>query len=275
MLDLYSRWRSKFDRSELDEEDLFAFDCDQTLISGDIGEATLRRAVERRWVISHDEWWSHLSQGVSSVDEVNRWRFHYENEAQTKLTHPSKELSNELWEAYIKLCEIDVSSAYIYAARLAFQKSSVELSLLAQDALIHDPKVSLRPQMKAFTTELNRNGGVWVVSSSHIDIVRVIAYHYGIDTRQVIGIDFERDSRSQVYTDRLITPAPISDKKVDALALYTRQIPALMVGDSRHDLPMMSYCETSIFIDHHSNAKLTESAERLGALILSADTVSV
>lgn len=268
--DLWRRW-CEHNRTELHHsEEIFAFDCDQTLINGDIGEATLRRAIAERWIVSHNAWWAHLSASSLNEGSVERWRLSYERESSAHVSSWSKSLTEELWEAYVRLCDEDVYSAYVFAARLAYQRSPDELSLLTQRALEEDPLVSLRPVMADFVSRLEEHGEVWVVSSSHVDIVRVIAAHYKLSMEKVVGIDFERDSHSHRYIDSLITPAPIGPEKIDALRLHTSLIPRLMVGDSRHDLPLMKHAQSSIFIDHHHSSDLSDSASAVGALVISA-----
>ena len=275
MIDLYSHWRSRLRESEDGRLLSVVFDCDKTLINGDIGEAALRSAVEQRWVISHDDWWAHLSAGLASPAELSRWRDHYEREARTPAVRPSESLSLELWEAYEALCQSDVTSAYVYAARIAYQRSPVELALFSYAALQQDPEVSERAEMREVVRRFSgMNAEVWIVSSSHVDIVRVIAAQYGLDSQRVIGIDFERDSLSQCYTERLIIPTPIGAQKVDALSRFSDTQPALMVGDSRHDLPMMEYAEAAILIDHKESIELSESAKRIGALLFDASLLS-
>jgi phosphoserine phosphatase len=278
MIDLLAAWSEHRADTELNTELIdtpkFVFDCDQTLINGDIGEATLQYAIDQRWVISHDAWWRHLFTSSFSSAEVNGWRKHYEQEVTRRVAVPSKVLSQELWQAYQQLCVEEIRSAYIFAARLAYGRSPVELALITDASLIHNMGVSERPQMKRFIKQLQGLGQVWVVSSSHCDIVRVIAHHYHIPSHQVIGIDFIRAPRQNFYTDQLVTPTPISSEKVDAYRQYQDGAPTLMVGDSRHDLPLMSYAQSALLIDHHQSDDLSRSAREIDALMVSVNDVS-
>ena len=281
MSELFEKWSAHFQKTSTDHsnqslsltgDEAFVFDCDQTLIHGDIGEATLRLALERRWVISHDAWWQHLIEAEFSTAEINSWRQGYELEANRISTEHEKDkksasLSQELWEAYEKLCMDDVESAYIFAARIAYQRHPVELALITDSALQQDEQVRFRPSVISLVQEIQKQAKVWIVSSSHIGIVRVIAHHYNIPSQQVIGIDFALD-KQQTYSQNLIQPAPIGPKKINAFQVLNQAQPFLMVGDSKHDLPMMHYAKSALFIDHHKSIGLRQSAQELGAMIV-------
>ena len=284
------------------EEPRFAFDCDQTLIRGDLGEATYRRALAHRWIISHDAWWRHLDVGeIGSAPERAAWRVAYERESQARsLSGGYAEglprvdtLSAELWSAYETLCRVDVRSGYIYAARSVYQRLDVEVATLALTALADDPAVEERSSMRSFVEHLADSGEVWVVSSSQAEIVRALARRYKISDARVVGIDFRCDAKGR-YTDELIHPAPIDAAKVDAFkaaakdvseiaphdSVSDRSAPSptargltLMVGDSRYDLPMMRYAACAILIDHKRSTELTRAAFELGATCIPYSSV--
>lgn len=290
---LYEAWRTQTTRVS-PEGARFAFDCDQTLIRGDIGEATYRLALSRRAIISHDAWWRHLEEGeIGSALERAAWRASYERASHVEMTESMAQstrseqsseqssdqsleldpLSAELWEAYQRLCRVDVRSGYVYAARLVYQRTRSEVAALTADAFGRDPAVSERSLMREFVTTLQaRSGEVWVVSSSQAEIVSVIARRYQIPIGRVVGIDFKRDAEGR-YTDQLCDPAPIDERKVDALhsALSDASAPLeLMAGDSRYDLPMMRWAQVGILIDHGRSAELTQAAQSLGGVIVDA-----
>ena len=268
---LYDLW-SKQSAHPTPRDQLFVFDCDKTLITGDLGEASLRRALNQRWVISHEAWWRHLDLAeISTSDERAAWRRAYERDLNRAAREVNQvdTLGDELWRAYELLCKIDVRSAYIYAARFAYQRTSAEVHMLTRAALQEDQMTELRPVMERFVNQLQDLGGlVWVVSSSHIDVVRVIAEYYNIPTHHVIGIDFLRDSHSSEMSECLIEPIPIDTGKVDALFTHRTDQPALMVGDSFYDLPLMATAQNRFLIDHHESAELTVAARALNAEII-------
>lgn len=265
MINLFDLWQ-KETQLNLSQSDVMVFDCDQTLINGDIGEACLRLALSERWVISHDAWWAHFIDAGFPLTEVKAWRNAYEQESDHE-SHTS--LAETLWLAYQQLCELDVHSAYVYAARLVYQHQPAEVIALVERALNSDSTVSFRPTMSAFVQEIQKQAKVWVVSSSQASLVRVIADYYQIPNQQVIGIDFTLDSQ-QAFTDQLILPAPIGAQKVDALQLFCSKIPLMMAGDSKHDLPLMKYSKSGLFIDHHRSQELTEMALNQGVIRVSA-----
>lgn len=257
---------------------VFAFDCDKTLISGDLGEASLRAALRARWVVSHDAWWRHLDVAeIGAPQERAEWRRAYERDASRGLDLSTgvDPLSDELWSAYEDLCTRDVTSAYIYAARLAYQRTSSELSHFASQALERDAETYERPLMRDFVSQLQSQGGeVWVVSSSQREIVSVVAARYHIPLDRVVGVDFTRDEQGR-STDLLVEPAPIKEDKVHALAHRTSKRPALMVGDSWYDLPLMSVARSAALIDHGRDPRLSEAAVDLGAAVIPHRSVEV
>jgi len=249
------------------------FDCDKTLITGDIGEASLRRALKQRWVVSHDAWWRHLDEAeIATPDERKAWRRVYEREA-TAQERPAFDqvdsLSDELWRAYEDLCQQDITSAYVYAARFTYHRTQAEVTKLAHTALSEDSMVRLRPLMWQFVNQLQVQGGqVWVVSSSHIDVIRVIAQHYHISSNQLIGIDFMRQGPLNYSSENLIQPIPINTGKVTALFKYQEARPTLMVGDSFHDLPLMATATHRFLIDHHQSDDVIRAALALDAHVI-------
>ena len=83
-------------------------------------------------------------------------------------------------------------------------------------------------------------------------------------------LTFAREG-DDLYSDRLVKPAPIGKHKVTAFQKYNDLRPILMVGDSLHDFPMMDYAHSAIFIDHHKDSLLTEDAKAHRPLIISVN----
>jgi phosphoserine phosphatase len=270
---LYDLWH-KVSSHQDPQGELFLFDCDKTLITGDIGEASFRRALRQRWTISHDAWWRHLDAAeIATADERAHWRRAYENEAKISdriiTDDQSDSLSDDLWRAYETLCELDVYLVYIYVARFAYQRTQDEISELTRAAFSEDSTTQVRDMMYDFVNHLQSRGGhIWVVSSSHIESVRVIAEHYHIPKSQVIGIDFIRHESTTHCSDHLVTPVPINTGKVDAFFARHLEQPALMMGDSFYDLPLMAAAQHRFLIDHHQSSDLSVAAKALGAELI-------
>ena len=269
---LYDLWSKTSDYSHPHGQ-VFVFDCDKTLITGDIGDASLRSAIQHRWTISHDAWWRHFDVAeIATPHQRASWRKAYESSTQNSDMMGTKQtdsLSDELWTAYECLCAIDVHSAYVYAARFAYQRTSDEIAQLTRHAFSKDTTTHLRPFIFAFIDTLQKLGGqVWVVSSSQIDVIRVIGDYYNVPAPHIVGIDFMRDPSTLRLSENLIQPIPIDTGKVDAFFTYQLNQPALMVGDSFYDLPLMAAAQHRFLIDHHQSADLTLAAKSLGAEII-------
>ena len=158
---LYDLWSEQSAHSN-PRGQLFVFDCDKTLITGDLGEASLRRAIRQRWVISHEAWWRHLDLAdIATTSDRTAWRRTYERDFDraARGDNQADTLGDELWRAYEQLCAIDAHSAYTYAARFAYRRTPAEVHALTRAALQEDQMTSLRPILEHFVNHLQNLGG--------------------------------------------------------------------------------------------------------------------
>ena len=259
---------------------IVAFDCDQTLITGDIGETLLFDSLENLQIQGDSGWWSMLAP----VADPEPLREGYER-AQA-LNHPLDiDLLSAIWTAYTALCVADIRAAYLWAASCFNEQSSLAVrarcrafltQALEAPALIdprgHPRGVRSRPQIISLIEALHaREVEVWIVSSSQQPMVESVAERYGIPLRRVIGIDFERDAEDR-YTRSPRHPVPVAEDKWSRFNAEIGRAPTVMFGDSRHDLPLMKVAGGGVLI-HSPNTPLWIEAEEQGFLCIAPDQV--
>lgn len=82
-----------------------------------------------------------------------------------------------------------------------------------------------------------RGFDVWVVSGSNKWSVEPVFTRFGIPGERIIGIDLE--VRDGFLTDRAEEPVPIREGKIDALRRRTPVVPLMTVSDSKNDIPLL------------------------------------
>ncbi len=263
-----------------------AFDCDKTLIAGDIGEASFARLLSQGRVLSCDEWWAALP-----AREVSALRPAYEREAARVAVERARggepeplnaALFDDLWRAYESLCAREIREGYLFAARCctgyalsearALADEMVEEALASPVTAGRGPSLGVRPRpaMRALVSALEGRGvEVWVVSSSQDLLVeRLVTRELGVRGERVIGVGFELDARGAL-SSRPVEPCPIDEGKRARFLASLGEPPLVMVGDSRYDLPLMRASAGGVFVDH-GRAELRAQAEALGAVVVLA-----
>ncbi|HMK38881.1 MAG TPA: haloacid dehalogenase-like hydrolase [Bacteroidota bacterium] len=84
-----------------------------------------------------------------------------------------------------------------------------------------------------------RGFDVWAVSGSNRWSVEPVFRRFGVPPERVIGIDLE--VRDGILTERTAGPVPIRAGKIDALRQSTPAVPLLCASDSRNDIPLLLY----------------------------------
>jgi phosphoserine phosphatase len=270
-----------------------AFDCDKTLIQGDIGEATLATLLLRGGLKAGALWWRPLEErGLISACPEGGLRARYER-ALSSEEGVTPSLFAELWAAYEGLCALDIQEGYLLAARCWAGYTPHEARASARDEVSealerpltpceltqgHAPRgVRVRPLMRELIERLHAEGvEVWVVSSSQQYTVEAMVAHLGVPPERVMGIEFHSTEEAVVGHD-CVTPAPIEEGKRACYLAAHGAPPVAMFGDSRYDLPLMEASGWGVLIDHESPDKLSEvraRAEALGAHVIHASLVN-
>jgi phosphoserine phosphatase len=272
-----------------------AFDCDKTLIQGDIGEATLATLLLRGALKGGEAWWRPLEErGLINACPQEGLQTRYLQALNSKQgVNPA--LFEELWTAYEGLCALDIQEGYLLAARCWAGYTPQEARALAhaevsealqrpitpceQTSRLAPRGVRVRPLMRELIDRLHAEGvEVWVVSSSQQYTVEAMVAHLGVPPERVMGIELHSTEGGEVGHD-CVRPAPIEEGKRACYLAAHGTPPVAMFGDSRYDLPLMEASGWGVLIDHDNPEgseginELRARAEALGAHIIHASLV--
>jgi phosphoserine phosphatase len=235
---------------------LAVFDCDGTVIQGDIGEAMFYRQIEH----------FHFRKSPAAVwpDYPLRDEIGALYDALAPLNPPERPLQG----AYTRFAELLLSRYFDQIASGAVEKACAdivrlfagftpaEVRNLAREAFreeISSPLGRRRlggrelPRGARFIREsvdlihalLERRFDVWGVSGSNKWSVEPVFSRFGIPEERVIGIELE--VRDGLLTEQTSGPIPIRAGKIDALRFRTERIPLLAASDSKNDIPLLLY----------------------------------
>jgi len=262
-----------------------AFDCDQTLIDGDIGEATLASLTLSGELPTQAEWWSPL-KAVLGQEGLQSLFDRYEQARRSGAVPVG--LFQALWRAYEALCEAHILEGYLFAATVWYGAPASQLTErceeVAKRALTTEvracPKtggvvsrgVRVRPVMRSLVRALQGAGvEVWVVSSSQRGLVQAIAPYLDIPSARVLGIDLKLEQGRSGLTP--VEPCPVAEGKSQRFISEHGAPPIGMLGDSRYDLPLMRTAGWGALIDH-GQPVLAQLAQEEGFHVIPSSVVS-
>jgi len=232
------------------------FDCDGTVIRGDVGEAMFYFQIE------------HFLFRQSPADI---WDDHPKREILQGLYTRLKDLPGDLrrtegdFDAFAEILltwyfgQIDsgeVIKACADIVRLFAGYTLPEVRAIARDTFeseIHAPLGTRRlggrsvPQGIRYIKESvellselqSRGFTIWPVSGSNRWSVESVFQRLGLAEDRVIGIDLV--SKNGAFTSKAIDPIPIRQGKIDALKARTERAPLLVASDSKNDIPLFLY----------------------------------
>jgi phosphoserine phosphatase len=257
------------------------FDCDGTVIQGDIGEAMFYRQIEQ----------FHFRRSPASI-----WPDHprhreigalYEELAalgpEGRADSPaSGKFADMLLSWYFdQIASGAVAKACADIVRLFAGYTPEEVRRLADATFenefssppgtrrlgsrnLHRGARFIRESVDLLGALTERHFEVWAVSGSNRWSVEPVFRRFGVPPERVIGIELEE--RNGVLTDRAAAPLPIRGGKIDALRRHTARIPVLVASDSKNDIPLLLY---SSGLRVRINSKKRDTADFFRA----ADTV--
>jgi phosphoserine phosphatase len=289
--------------NRLTEKPLVVFDCDQTLIQGDLGEVLLKHM------------WS--MQLVKNVGE-------YEKQAILSVCHDDPELGQRvletyayaltqsdrhfgyLWDLYLYICQQKIEMGYLFAAAcitqipesqrtdfcrsflVSVQKQGQIFSSLKSTYFglaqieevielsvndLQDPDFWVRFQTPreiwcAVQPYLAQKTLVSILQQSQIDVAIISSSN--LDMVMLMGEYFEipRDLCLAVTFEgnTVVEPIPIDQGKIVTCMHFLGRLPILMVGDSAYDLPLMQKSQFGLLIDYQKE-KVRMKAVEMGAVL--------
>jgi HAD superfamily phosphoserine phosphatase-like hydrolase len=186
-----------------------AFDWDNTCITGDIGEACLRR--------------------IDAEARPGVWR-EYER------------LCREQGDAIgYRFCAEVVGGRHEHALRA--WTGAVIADCLRSGEIVE------RPEIRDLIWTLQRAGWeVWIVSASASPLVEVFAQRYGVPANRVVGMDLRRDEDGTLH-EEVVGPVTYRGGKVEAIDLRVGRRPTFAVGDAPTDLEMLASAAYALVFD--------------------------
>lgn len=241
-----------------DAPPIAVFDCDGTIIRGDIGEAMLYYQLEHFllrinpanvWLdYPHREELNTLYMELAALPEQRRlqdrryasfaqmiveWYFDQLREEKTQ------KACSDIVRLLAKFSEQEV--AEIAAATWQDELSSpltvrtIGKFPLPKGIRYIAESVHLLQQLRAAGFE------IWAVSGSNVWTVRQVFEPLGIPRERILGIDLH--SSSNVLSPKVRTPVPVLEGKVEALQQAGARDPAIVVSDSIYDVPLFEYAQ--------------------------------
>jgi phosphoserine phosphatase len=254
------------------------FDCDGTVVRGDVGEAMLYYQIEHfLFKVSPAAIWPDYP-GRKELDDLYH-KLYAVAPAQRSANpafHPFADLVLSWYFGQINDGKVEKACADI--VRLFAGYTLVEVREIA-DRVFKDETSSLGAPRKLgsrilpkgvryikesldLIRELQRlRFHIWAVSGSNKWSVEPVFRQLGITPEFVIGIELEEENG--ILTSRAKSPVPIRENKVHAFEKHTTAVPVLVASDSRNDIPLFLY-SSELKVRVNSRNRNTEEFFREG-----------
>ncbi len=279
---------------------LIVFDCDQTLIQGDVGEILLSFLWKNRLVQSIAPF-----EAILIKDAFGEQAGSLILETMSVALGDSQKYFAYLWDLYKLLYETKVSCALTFAAGCLehFEPSERKLvctqifeqaltwdlafeDLKANYAGIANPQLllSLTPQdlETRYDVLFDTPKSIWVhvqpflaqmtlmqIFQAHQFEVAVISGSAQLIVEQVakhFQLPLKQVVALHFENGVLLEPAPIHHRKIEACLHHFGRLPLMMFGDSLNDVPLMEKSTYALLVDYQKN-QVIEKAHAMGALI--------
>lgn len=234
------------------------FDCDGTIIRGDIGEAMLYYQLEHFLLrVNPANVWLdyprreelntlyvelaalpehrrlHDRRYASFAEMIVEWYFDQLREGKTQ------KACSDIVRLLAKFSEQEVAeiAAATWHSELSspFTVRTIGKFSLPKGIRYIAESVELLLQLRSAGFE------IWAVSGSNVWTVRQVFEPLGVPTERILGIDLH--SSSNVLSPRVRTPVPVLEGKVEALQQAGARVPAIVVSDSLYDVPLFEYAQ--------------------------------
>ncbi len=207
-----------------------AFDMDGTLIEGDVGEAVLKRAIERgrplpglRALLGPGEPWAAYARALA--------------EGPPERDHFACALGAEGWT----VAEVQAQVAALFAEAVVRPRPAVARLAAALRAAGHE---------------------VWIVTGSLTAVARAVPPRVGVEVDGVLGQEVVvRDRR---HTAERRGPILCGVGKIAAWEAVHDEPPLLMVGDTPNDVPLMRHATLGGLAVPRRGTRLVQVARDLG-----------
>jgi phosphoserine phosphatase len=259
------------------------FDCDGTVIQGDIGEAMFYRQIEQfHFRRSPAALWT----DCPTREEIGQLYEHLlplppaERRGDPAMDRFAELLLSRYFEG---IASGAVAKACTDIVRLFAGYTPAEMRALASETFreeLGSPLGSrrlggrdlplgvrfIRESVELISALRERRFEIWAVSGSNKWSVEPVFDRLGIPAGRVIGIELE--VRDGVLSDRTDGPIPIRAGKIDALHHRTPAVPLLAASDSKNDIPLLL---SSAGLKVRVNSRKRDTAEFFRAAAIAPD----
>jgi phosphoserine phosphatase len=287
-------------QQNIDQPPLIVFDCDQTLIQGDVGEILLSYLWKNQCVQSLSPWEEQLFT-QAFADHIAPSLIQTVNHALLD----SHRYFGYLWDLYKLMYEVKVDCALSFAAGCLLHFEKEQQSVICQKAFesavtwdlthqelkgeylgISNPQTLLdlckNDLLDRYTEIFQVPKKIWIHVQpfiAQIELVRLFRkYHFEVavisgsaqtmveQITQYFDIPKDHIVAIRFENGVLFEPAPIHHKKIDACLHGFGRMPLLMFGDSMNDISLMAQSKYSVLIDYQKE-NITKKAVDIGALL--------
>ena len=259
---------------------LAVFDCDGTLIKGDIGESMFYRQIEHfAFRVSPAEVWPDHPQRT----ELDRtFNILAATPARARRTHAAFDLFSRLLVTryFDQLAAGTIAKACTEIVQLFAGFTLEEVHAFAEATFAEELTMPLSqtslggrslPRGARFLREsadllhtLQEHGfDIFSVSGSSKWSVEPVLAHLDVPADRVIGIDLRLEDG--ILSAEPQRPVPIHGGKVEALRRFDHRPPVLVASDSRHDIPLL-LASTDLRVYVNSHGRKTEDFFALGKI---------
>jgi phosphoserine phosphatase len=249
---------------------LAVFDCDGTIIQGDIGESMFYRQIEHFAfrVSPADVWNDHphraeLGKTYSTLASAPE---------STRNNHAAFEPFAELLLAWYfdQLAEGKIAKACTDIVRLFADFTLEEVRAFAEATFSEELNLPmgkcrlgrrrlprgiryLRESVDLLHALQNHGFDILAISGSNKWSVEPVFAHLGVAPAHVLGIDLEPNGKTLSSSAK--TPVPIHGGKIDLMRQVDARPPVLVASDSRNDIPLLlASTDARVYVNSHRRA---------------------
>lgn len=247
------------------ERPLAVFDCDGTVIKGDIGEAVFFRQIEEFFFrVSPAELWTDYPRRqeldaayralAGTAPDARRGHPAFDDFAEHLLAFYYDQLAAD---AVAKGCAdiVRLFAGFSVDEVRAFAQATLDRELgvpLGDKPLgrrrVHSGVRFLKEADELLRILLQHGFDIRAVSGSSKWSVEPVFTAYGIPREHVTGIALAQTNGA--LSDRPVEPIPIRRDKIGALQADEHRVPLLVATDSRNDIPLLLYAtHTRVWIN--------------------------
>ncbi|MCB1189522.1 MAG: HAD-IB family phosphatase [Leptospiraceae bacterium] len=242
--------------SILDSPGLAAFDFDNTLIKGDLGEAVML---------------SLLENGLQKLDK--NFEIHFRDRLNAKRLWDEKdtfqeELTDYIWTEYQYLMESQgLEVAYRWSSFLFSGWTKAELQSITRTVWNSKLKNNVYTEMyELIRFLLQNNWQAYIITASPTWVIQEVIEEFNLPGEHVLGMNLKLNDLG-VATEEIIEPFTYGKGKVECLSKVCNEQPDLSFGDSENDLPLLKSAKLKGILIDKGNPALVKQCEDIGCLI--------